>query len=310
MTLQFGAISAERCWEQLRRVPDFRGIERVEFDAVVEHMKGMDYLFESGGLLSMGQKAERVFGRRNFLELYAVFSSPVLFRVVTEAGRDLGSLEQAFVDRLVENMSSFLLGGRAWTVEKVNHKDRVVQVRKAPAGMKPSWGGYIPQHLSFELCDRIKRILTEKVAYLYVDGRGTEHIEAQREDLGDLLRRDTEAIQLDGSQARWWTFAGGRINHTIKYGLEIAEGWKVVADNFMVRIDGDGVNHESVRAGIRLIADPEFWADSNIQRQVLARLPNYRLSKFQECLPDEYALEVVANYLLDVEGMLGWLAAT
>src|SRR6185295_2133947 len=33
LTLQFGAISAERAWEQLSSVPDFRGIARAEFDA-------------------------------------------------------------------------------------------------------------------------------------------------------------------------------------------------------------------------------------------------------------------------------------
>ena len=71
------------------------------------------------------------------------------------AGRDIGSLEQSFVDRLVQDMSSFLLGGRAWTVAHVNLPDRVVQVREAPGGVKPSWGGYIPQHLSFDVCDRI-----------------------------------------------------------------------------------------------------------------------------------------------------------
>jgi len=226
MTLQFGAISAERCWEQLSRVPDFRGIARQEFDAVVEHMKKEDFLFESGGLLSMGQKAERAFGKKNFKELYAVFSSPVLYRVVTAAGRDLGSLEQNFVDRLVEDMSSFLLGGRAWTVARVNHEERVVQVREAPGGVKPSWGGFVPQFLGHELCQRIRKVLIETTKYPYVDEPGYAHLQAKREDLGELLKRQGHAVQLDGSLGRWWTFAGGRINHTLKYAFEVSEGWR------------------------------------------------------------------------------------
>ena len=78
LALQFGAISAERCWDQVRRVSDFSSVERSDFDAILAHMLKEDFLFESGGLLSMGQKAERVYGRKDFLELYAVFSSPVL----------------------------------------------------------------------------------------------------------------------------------------------------------------------------------------------------------------------------------------
>jgi ATP-dependent Lhr-like helicase len=307
LTLQFGAVSAERCWEQIRRVPDFSGIEHNEFIEVVEHMKREDYLFESGGLLSMGQKAERVYGRRNFLELYAVFSSPVLYRVVTEPGRDIGSLEQDFVDRLVENMSAFLLGGRAWVVDRVNHEDRVVVVDAAPRGMKPSWGGFIPQLLGFDLCQRIRGILADSASYPYVHEAAVRQIEERRADLGELFRRSGPAVQLDGAVARWWTFAGGRINHTLKYALEIAEGWKVVADNFLVRIEGNGINHETVRTAIRTLSDAGWWQDPRTVHTVLSRLPDYRLSKFQPCLPERYAIEMVGAYLLDIPGTVRWL---
>ena len=57
--------------------------------------------------------------------------------------RGIGSLEQAFVDRLVNEMSTFLLGGRAWMVVSVNHDERLVRVRAAPRGKKPSWGGFL-----------------------------------------------------------------------------------------------------------------------------------------------------------------------
>jgi ATP-dependent helicase Lhr and Lhr-like helicase len=307
MSLQYGAISAERCWEQLRKVPDFRGIARSEFDQTVEHMKREAFLFESGGLLSMGEMAERAYGKKNFLELYAVFSSPMLYRVITAGGRDLGSLEQDFVDRLVEQMSSFLLGGRAWTVERVSHDDRVVVVREAPGGVKPSWGGFIPQLLGFELCQRMKKILIDPVRYPYVDERGSKHIAGKREDLGELLRRPGHAVQIDGSVARWWTFAGGRVNHTLKYGFEVAERWKVVADNFQLRMEGDGVGHESVRNAVGRMASADFWDSPDVRRALLARLPGYRLSKFQDCLPEKFALEVIENYLLDVTGTVRWL---
>jgi ATP-dependent helicase Lhr and Lhr-like helicase len=307
MTLQFGAVSAERCWEQLSRVPDFRAIARPELDVLVEHMRREGYLYESGGLLSMGEAAERAFGRKNFRELYAVFSSPALYRVVTLAGRDLGSLEQEFVDRLVEQMSSFLLGGRAWTVERVNHDDRVVAVREAPAGSKPTWGGFLPQFLGFEVCQRMQRLLTDATSYPYVDELSLADLEERRKDLGNLLREPGLALQLDGSIARWWTFAGGRINHTLKYGLEVAGGWKVIADNIQLRIEGNGVGHETVRSVIGKMARAELWAEPTMRQAVLAKLPGYRLSKFQDCLPDAQALEVIESYLLDVEGTVAWL---
>ncbi|AUX31961.1 uncharacterized protein SOCE836_040970 [Sorangium cellulosum] len=114
--------------------------------------------------------------------------------------------------------------------------------------------------------------------------------------------------RVDGSVARWWTFAGGRVNHTLKYGFEVAEGWKVVADNFQLRIEGDGIGHESVRGTIARMSSSAFWGATALRQAVLARLPGYRLSKFQDCLPEKFALEVIENFLLDVAGTARWLA--
>lgn len=308
LTLQYGAVSSERCWEQLHVVSDFADIRREEFDLVIEHMKKQDFLFESGGLLSMGQKAERVFGKRNFLELYAVFSSPVLYHVHTAAGRELGSLEQTFVDRLVEEMSAFLLAGRGWLVEHVNHEDRKVRVREAPRGMKPSWGGYIPQHLGFELCQRMKRVLTEGSAHPYVEPSAMTALQARRDDLGELLRRSM-ALQIDDGSVLWWTFAGGRINQTLKHAMEWSKGWRIVADNFRLRVDGPGASDEAVRLAVGEMASTDFWTRPETGSALLSRLPEYRLSKFQDALPDTMAVEMVGNYLLDIAGARSFLDA-
>src|SRR5690606_19768744 len=163
-----------------------------------------------GGLLSMGQTAEKVFGKKNFLELYAVFSSPVLYRVETEAKREVGSLEQDFVDRLVEDMSTFLLGGRAWLVVALNHDERLVRVRPAPRGKKPSWGGFVPQFLGFEVCQEMKAVLMSDEDYPFLDAKAKAALAEWRGDLGQLLRRDVEPMQFDGTTLTWWTFAGGR----------------------------------------------------------------------------------------------------
>jgi len=80
-----------------------------------------------------------------------------------------------------------------------------------------------------------------------------------------------------------------------------------VSDNFQLRIEGDGVSHESVRNAITNLSSPAFWSAPDTRKAVLARLPGYRLSKFQDCLPELFALEVVERYLLDVEGTVRWL---
>ena len=126
-------------------------------------------------------------------------------------------------------------------------------------------------------------------------------LQARREDLGALLLRPM-ALQSDDGSVLWWTFAGGRINQTLKHALEWSHGWKVAADNFRLRVGGAGVTDEAVRTAARDLAAPEFWARPELGSALLARLPAYRLSKFQSAMPDAMAGEMVGNYLLDMPG--------
>jgi ATP-dependent Lhr-like helicase len=264
--LQFGAISAERCFELLARVPDFRGITPAERTHLIEHLTREEYLLESGGLLSMGTKAERIFGRKNFSEMYAVFSNPVMYGVETETGRDLGSLEQDFADRLVEE----------------------IVVREGPGGQKPRWGGYLPQIPGFEICQQVRQIIVDTTDYRDPDAAARAAIETWRADLGDLLRRSHPiAAQQDDRAVRLWTFAGG---------------WKAVADNSALRIEGDGVSHAAVDEALAKKRAAGFWESGETQTAIRARVPPFRLSKFQRALPPEAQTKFVARSFLDLEG--------
>ncbi len=310
MTLQFGGVGRERAWEQLSRVPDFSGIDALEYGELIDSMVRREYLFESGGLLSLGARAEKVYGRKNFMELYSVFSTPQYYRVLEAGGREIGSLEQSFVDDLVEEMTSFLLGGRAWVVVEISHRQRTVTVRPAPRGKKPSWGGFAPKLLGFELCQRIRRVLTDDAPIAYLaDDAAVSTLAGYRDDYRALLSRTGHAVQLDAQAARWWTFAGGRINQTLRLALQHTEGWKIVADNFHLRIEGDGLSHTSVESAIHALSQPTFWTDLDAWERILASLPPYRLSKFHEALPPRFQQEMVGRYLLDIEGAQRFLGA-
>ena len=300
-TLAAGGIARNLAWEKLSRLPDLAGITHFEFDQTIDFMVLHDYLFESSGLLSMGEAAERKYGRKNFLELYAVFSSPQYYRVIGPSGSDVGSLEQAFVDNLVEDMTSFLLGGRAWLVHSIDHKSRTVSVRPAPRGKQPSWGGFAPKMLGFEVCQRIKKLLCETTEYPYLADGAAAALKLYREDFAALLQRGN-AIQIADDGARWWTYAGGRINQTLRHAIAEMTGWKVVNDNFRLRFEGDGVSHAAVVKAIEALAVPSFWEDAELWQRIVARIPPYRFSKFQAALPPRFELELVGRYLLDLDG--------
>ena len=199
MALAGDGITGDDAWEHLARVPDFQGIHRAEYDRLLAWMVRDGSLRLASGRLVLGPKAERRFGRKNFMELFAVFSSPQTYTVQTASGRPLGSLSQAFVDRLVDGVSSFLLGGRAWAVLQVRHDDRRVVVEAAPRGRQPTWGGFLPQFLGLDLCQRIRSVLLSEARYPYLDDAAWAVLSEQRASMRGMIGH---AALLEGARDR------------------------------------------------------------------------------------------------------------
>ena len=309
MALASDGVAAEDAWQQLSRVPDFHDIRRAEYDRLLNWMLRDSALRLVGGRLVLGPKAERRFGRKNFMELFAVFSSPQSYTVQTVGGQPLGSLNQDFVDRLVEGVSSFLLSGRAWAVIHIQHDDRRVVVEPAPRGRQPTWGGFLPQFLGFDICQRILATLLSDEVYPYLDESASAVLAEHRETMREVLESPRGGVEVEDGEIRWWTFAGGRINATLRYALEAVGGdWTVIPDNFFIRVRGEGLGERRFAEARAKLAEPEFWENERLWAEVAESLPSYRLSKFQPLMPPWIEREVVAGYLLDVAGAWRWLS--
>lgn len=308
LALARDGVPPDDAWTQLSRVPDFAGITRAEFDRLLHFMLRDRSLEMASGRLLLGPKAERRFGRKNFMELYSVFSSPQTYTVVTMQGRPLGSLQQDFVDRLVDGTSSFLLGGRGWSVVHVSHADRRVKVVPTGRGAQPTWGGYLPQFLGQGVAQQILRLLTSEDEPAYLHASALSALREQRSAFEGVLDAETGGLEVVADEANWWTFAGGRINSTLKHALNsLGHDWKVVSDNYAVRIRAKGLDDHAVREALDELAEPEFWENAALWGEIASELPNYRLTKFQDVLPPWVQRELVATFLLDLEGAWRWL---
>jgi ATP-dependent Lhr-like helicase len=311
MALAEGGVGAEPAWKQLSCVPDFRGIGRAEYDRLVEWMLRDGSLVLASGRLVLGPRAERRFGRRNFMELFAVFSSPQSYTVQTGSGQPLGTLSQSFVDRLVDGLSCFLLGGRPWAVLAVRHDDRRVVVEPAPRGRRPTWGGFLPQFLSEPVSGKIRDVLGSGDIYPYLLPEAAAVLAEQRASFPGTASAPHGRIQLVDGEVRWWTFGGGRINSTLRYALAgLLPGAQIVPDNFCLRLRGEALTAAAFDEARAALRESSFWQDEERWQGILASLPGYRLSKFQPLMPPWVEREVVGRYLLDLEGTQRWLGVS
>lgn len=302
LCLQFGAISRNKVWKHIQYSSPFKQISEIDFNILVSHLISTDYISEESGLLSMGIQAEKIFGRKNFMELYSVFTSPVDYKVNTLGGQVLGSVEWEFADMLEEDYC-FILSGKGWIVKRIEHSQREVWVDKAPKGKAPKgkapkWGGFGPHILSYNLCRKIKQVLTDNQNYIYCDPKTIEKLNELRADK-QFLNNGFAPIQITMPNILWWTYAGARINNTLKYSFQKLLNCEVVSNNYFLKFKFEETNTSKIEDIILRMKEKEFWNNEFIS-SISKMLPKHRLSKFQNCLPEKLQSDLIANEFLDI----------
>ena len=74
-------------------------------------------------------------------------------------------------------------------------------------------------------------------------------------------------------------FAGGPLRadastRRYAYALEaVADDWKVIPDNFLLKIRGEDVYRQRFRDALAKLAEPEFWEDDRLWAEVAESLP-------------------------------------
>jgi len=307
LCLERDGIARDEPERILGKAACFTGVDQGDWDELITFLIEHDFLHDDGGMLSMGLEAEKIFGRRNFMELYSVFSSPVEFEVASLSGDVIGTVEWDFLEKLLETHGAFYLSGQAWAIERVEWKKKLVVVSKAPAGKVPLWGGLSPRFIGYELSRKKRDVLTGTDVLSYLSSEAVAWLASLRGDKGEYLAGSFAPIENDARGILWHTWAGGRINNTIRFALKAELGVEVQATNELVRIPDSTIPWLEVTRLIEEMRFPAFWNDGPRMDRIQAMLPEWRLSKFQGYLPVAKRRELVAMTILDVPGTLRFL---
>ncbi|MBI4699821.1 MAG: DEAD/DEAH box helicase [Deltaproteobacteria bacterium] len=291
LCLQQAGISRHRIWPWIGGAAPLAGFGEAHLRRLVDTMVERDVLHEADGLLTLGREGERLYGRQNFFELYAVFDSPSIVRVLHHS-TDIGSVQAAFLRMRLSSGDSlcFRLGGRPWSVRAIDWRRGVCQVEPAQAGRIPVWLG-TPLFLAERLCQEMKSALH--------DGHlppGTTPAAAA--DLADLRTAyegivDPEDAPLEDGEdgLRWHTFAGGAINRLLAAGIERVGGDPWVAGNLSLH-PRQPTGAAEARSAIQDLAALD-WHD--VAAGIVAASDDAGLGKFEPCLPREMAARVAVG---------------
>ena len=306
LVLQEGGASRHRLLPWIEAAYPFSSVRPERLQELVDTMLSRKILYEADGLLSLGERGEKLYGRKNFFELYAVFTAPPLMRV--QYGRDeVGVVQALFLSMHdpADGPMCFRLSGRAWEVGQIDWNKGVVNVQPADRGRVPNWLG-MPGALSTELCQAMKGVLQREGGEgAWLTRPAASELAALRESYADVLDEGAAPMEEHADGVTWHTFAGGAVNRLLAAGLEATSGKKWVAGNLSIRCKDVPVTaaNDAVRGLVTL-----EW--EGVATEAARGMARGTVSKFQPCLPREAEDRLLAERLLDLAGTLHFLGTT
>jgi ATP-dependent helicase Lhr and Lhr-like helicase len=259
-------------------------------DEIVAHLLATEILFEDGGVLGMGTEGEKRFGRRNFMDLMAVFSDPPTLRVL--AGRnELGSIHSRVLTIRRPDEDGWpvlLLGGRSWQVEDVQWKRKVVQVAPAPERGKARWFGG-GRGTSYEIAQAMKRVLVgEDLGAVNLSERAASKLGRLRVEHRWVAGEDTAVVESADGRTAWWSFAGSDANRWLATALDDIRDQHVQDDPLSIRLRS-GTSAEEVRARLDGVDVERLSLHDRVLDEAVEEL------KFNEALPELLATQVISR---------------
>ncbi|MBI2893929.1 MAG: DEAD/DEAH box helicase [Deltaproteobacteria bacterium] len=305
LALQEGGVSRHRVLGWIRDAYPFTSIADDELQSLVDTMLGRQILYEADDVLSLGARGESFYGRKHFFELYAVFSSPPMLRVM-HGREEVGYVQSSFIQGHdgKQGPLTFRLAGRPWEAVHIDWSKGAVSVNPAPAGRVPSWVGS-PSVLSYELCQAMREVLTaEDVGPAVLSAGAEAELRSLREAYGGLLEGGAAPIESVADAIQWHTFAGGAINRLLAAGLESVTGRQWVSGNLSIRSKEAGLveANEAVAQLRSLSWEPLAFARARAMARGM-------ITKFQPCLPADAEDRLLCDKLLDLPGTLRFLAS-
>ncbi len=298
LSIQEEGVPESDWWAWLSGAAPFAGIAAADRLELLEHMITEGIVLRTDGRLSLGPRGERLYGFRNFTELYSVFSTPRILAVLHGA-QEIGTIEAAFVEGQEVGQLTFTLAARTWRVVNVDLSHGVVRVEPAPNGKHARWSGR-PTLLRRELCRAIREVLVASDSEPSWSRRARSKLDELREEHAFLADSESPLIP-DGGAYRLWNFDGGRRNNVLAKTLEGILGQKVTSGNLAIGFrESSGQSAVAIRQALERLRGE--GRPNHLDALAYAEgLEKVRLSKFQPCLTPRLESEYLAGMLTETQ---------
>ena len=209
----------------------------------------LGHLERDGGMLFIGLEAERRYGRRNFMELLAVFTAAPEFTVMY-GRQEIGSADPLMLMRKVDGPRVLALGGRAWRVTHVDWSRQRCYIEPADLPARSLWQGALPPE-SRQLSQAQRSVLLGVTPDVELSQRAIKTLATLREESGHRVWESGTVVERQDDEQWWWTWAGGRGNATLAAALDRVVDVDGRPENHRLRLRIDVVRSGRTARGTR-----------------------------------------------------------
>jgi len=290
LILQERGIGKSQWFPWIESVPAFAQMPLDRVAELVEFMVAKGILWNDNGILAFAPEGDSTFGRRNFMDILSVFTSPPLFKVMS-GQKELGNVHESTFYRKEDGPAIVVLAGRNWKTKHLDWKRRIAHVEPTDEKGRSRWLGE-GQMLSHAVCQSIRRVLTADNNDPCWSRRAVARFEELRNDYPWASADSTTLVRQPNGEMHWWTFAGG-IANAILAG-SVPESLGAHSDNLSIRFQKSSTV-EQVEEALSAITEDTIHTVPN--QEAIESL------KFSECLSPQLAAEVFLARFNDVEAI-------
>ena len=266
-------------------------------EQILEYLLAEGFLDSDQDLLFIGPEAERHFGRRNFMELTAVFTAEPELKVL-HGRAEIGTVAPGtLLLQQPEGQPRVLsLGGRGWRVTHTDWRRRTVHVTPADDRGRSRWGRGTAG-TGAQLAQSMRAVLLGEEPGGSLSRRAAAALPRIRDERRVTVSPTGPVLTVDGDSSRWWTYAGTRANTSLAAALA-ASGLDVTSDGLCVT-----VKSRLNSADLRSAAEAGWGSQPQPDPNALQGL------KFNTALPAVLAAEEIAARTTDAKRAAEILAA-
>ena len=309
-TFEKGRVHAKELYNELKGCYAFSDISYEDCKNQLKFMEEQEFVDINHGYVSLGYNFEKIFGKRNFMEFFAVFYPSHEYKIF-EGRTEIGNLDVSFATTLKKD-AEFVLAGKLWKVTSVNHDNYKINVIKMPNAktVVPSWfsdGPPLPYLISRKVYDILLGDFDR--SYLKDFKKGTD------ENIMEMITKASNYgfskglipanIDAKSGEVTIYTFAGDKANKLLMKMFNLYhDTYREMTTPFFIsfKVKGNEITEPDIESLIYNVS--EILNEDNIELLIDEVSQDFKKNKFINYLSPEDRADLKMNLFFDRDGLL------